>query len=43
MTIDQIKLNEVSVTPLLPLLADPDHSYVGAMTSLVHIRPVAAR
>jgi hypothetical protein len=31
--------NEVSVTPLLPLLIDEKLSYVDAMTSLVHIRP----
>lgn len=31
------KLNEVSVTPLLPLLADDRHTYVDSMTSLVHI------
>lgn len=31
------KLNQVSVTPLLPLLFDDTHSYVDAMTSLVHV------
>jgi cell wall-associated NlpC family hydrolase len=31
------KVNEVSVTPLLPLLADEHQSYVDAMTSLVHV------
>jgi len=31
------KINEVSVTPLLPLLADESHLYVDAMTSLVHV------
>jgi cell wall-associated NlpC family hydrolase len=31
------KLNQVSVTPLLPLLADEQHLYVDAMTSLVHV------
>jgi len=31
------KTNQVSVTPLLPLLATPDQSYVDAMTSLVHV------
>ncbi|WP_225737257.1 SH3 domain-containing protein [Dyella acidiphila] len=31
------KVNEVSVTPLLPLLADGKQSYVDAMTSLVHV------
>lgn len=31
------KLNEVSVTPLLPLLADEKQTYVDAMTSLVHV------
>ncbi|WP_229679019.1 SH3 domain-containing protein [Dyella caseinilytica] len=33
------KTNEVSVTPLLPLLVDDKLSYVDAMTSIVHIRP----
>ena len=33
------KTNEVSVTPLLPLLVDEKLSYVDAMTSLVRIRP----
>lgn len=33
------RTNEVSVTPLLPLLVDEKLSYVDAMTSLVHIRP----
>lgn len=31
------KLNQVSVTPLLPLMADKDRTYVDAMTSLVHV------
>jgi hypothetical protein len=31
------KVNEVSVTPLLPLLADEQRTYVDAMTSLVHV------
>ena len=31
------KLNEVSVTPLLPLLADENHSYVDVMTSLIQL------
>lgn len=31
------KANEVSVTPLLPLLADGRQSYVDLMTSLVHV------
>lgn len=31
------KLNQVSVTPLLPLMADKDQTYVDAMTSLVHV------
>jgi hypothetical protein len=35
--IHRTKLNEVSVTPLLPLLADENHSYVDVMTSLVHV------
>jgi len=34
-----VKLNEVSVTPLLPLMFDSKHSYVDRMTSIVHIRP----
>ncbi|MFS2020267.1 hypothetical protein ACEN88_27290, partial [Massilia sp. CT11-108] len=29
------KLNQVSVTPLLPLYADDEKTYVDAMTSLV--------
>jgi cell wall-associated NlpC family hydrolase len=33
------KTNEVSVTPLLPLLIDEKLSYVDAMTSLVRVRP----
>ena len=33
------RTNEVSVTPLLPLLVDEKLSYVDAMTSLVHIGP----
>ena len=31
------KVNEVSVTPLFPLFADEQHTYVDAMTSLVHV------
>jgi hypothetical protein len=31
------KLNQVSVTPLLPLLYDDNRTYVDAMTSLVHV------
>jgi cell wall-associated NlpC family hydrolase len=31
------KINEVSVTPLLPLMADDKNTYVDAMTSLVHV------
>ncbi|HET7267538.1 MAG TPA: SH3 domain-containing protein [Oleiagrimonas sp.] len=34
-----IKLNQVSVTPLLPLLIDKDTSFVDVMTSIVRIRP----
>ena len=34
-----VKLNEVSVTPLLPLMWDSRHSYVDRMTSIVHVRP----
>ena len=33
-----IKLNAVSVTPLLPLLFDEQHSYVERMTSIVRMR-----
>jgi cell wall-associated NlpC family hydrolase len=36
-TLHRTKLNQVSVTPLLPLLFDDTHSYVDAMTSLVHV------
>ncbi|WP_108470648.1 SH3 domain-containing protein [Rhodanobacter thiooxydans] len=35
----RIKLNAVSVTPLLPLLFNDKQSYVDRMTSIVHIRP----
>ncbi|AIF46782.1 SH3 domain-containing protein [Dyella japonica] len=35
----RVKLNEVSVTPLLPLMYDDTHSYVDRMTSIVHVRP----
>jgi cell wall-associated NlpC family hydrolase len=35
----QVKLNAVSVTPLLPLLLDGQHSYIDRMTSIVRIRP----
>lgn len=35
----RVKLNEVSVTPLLPLMYDDKHSYVDRMTSIVHVRP----
>ncbi|WP_130619832.1 SH3 domain-containing protein [Dyella amyloliquefaciens] len=38
-TMRRVKLNEVSVTPLLPLMFDSKHSYVDRMTSIVHIRP----
>jgi hypothetical protein len=31
------KLNQVSVTPLLPLMADKNQTYADAMTSLVHV------
>jgi hypothetical protein len=33
------KTNEVSVTPLLPLLVSDKLSYVDAMTSIVHLQP----
>lgn len=36
-TLRKTKLNQVAVTPLLPLLYDDTHSYVDAMTSLVHV------
>lgn len=36
-TLHKTKVNQVSVTPLLPLLFDDTHSYVDAMTSLVHV------
>jgi hypothetical protein len=35
----EVKLNAVSVTPLLPLMFDEKHSYVDRMTSIVRIRP----
>jgi cell wall-associated NlpC family hydrolase len=35
----RIKLNEVSVTPLLPLMLGDDASFVDRMTSIVRIRP----
>jgi cell wall-associated NlpC family hydrolase len=35
----RVKLNEVSVTPLLPLMYDDQHSYIDRMTSIVHVRP----
>lgn len=38
-TIRRVKLNEVSVTPLLPLLFNDKQSYVDRMTSIVRIRP----
>lgn len=34
-----LHLNAVSVTPLLPLRFDPQHSYVDRITSIVRIRP----
>ncbi len=34
-----LHLNAVSVTPLLPLRFDTDHSYVDRITSIVRIRP----
>ena len=36
-SLKRTKLNQVAVTPLLPLLAEADRSYVDAMTSLVHL------
>lgn len=35
----RVKLNEVSVTPLLPLMYDDTHAYIDRMTSIVHVRP----
>ncbi|WP_266180646.1 SH3 domain-containing protein [Dyella humicola] len=35
----EVKLNAVSVTPLLPLMLDSKHSYVDSMTSIVRVRP----
>jgi cell wall-associated NlpC family hydrolase len=35
----RVKLNEVSVTPLLPMMYDDRHTYVDRMTSIVHVRP----
>lgn len=35
----QVKLNAVSVTPLLPLMLDETHSYVDRMEGIVHVRP----
>ncbi len=37
-SIADIKLNAVSVTPLLPLLFDEQHTYVERMTSIVRMR-----
>ena len=38
-TIRRVKLNEVSVTPFLPLLFNEKQLYVDRMTSIVRIRP----
>lgn len=35
----KVKLNAVSVTPLLPLMYDDKHSFVDRMTGIVHVRP----
>lgn len=35
----RVKLNEVSVTPLLPLMYDDKHTYVDRMTSIVRVHP----
>jgi len=35
----RVKLNEVSVTPLLPLMFSDDASFVDRMTSIVRLRP----
>lgn len=37
-TLRHIKLNEVSVTPLLPMMASGDKTFVDRMTSIVRIR-----
>jgi cell wall-associated NlpC family hydrolase len=37
--IHRVKLNEVSVTPLLPLLFNDQQTYIDRMTSIVRIRP----
>jgi hypothetical protein len=34
----RVKLNEVSVTPLLPLMFSDDASFVDRMTSIVRVR-----
>lgn len=41
--IRKTKLNQVSVTPLLPLYADDKTLYVDAMTSLVHVTRAVGR
>jgi hypothetical protein len=38
-TMRRIKLNEVSVSPLMPLMFNDKQSYVDRMTSIVRIRP----
>ncbi|HEV7778933.1 MAG TPA: NlpC/P60 family protein, partial [Luteibacter sp.] len=38
-SVKRVKLNEVSVTPLLPLLFGNQTSYVDQMTSIVRMRP----
>jgi hypothetical protein len=35
----RVELNEVSVSPLTPLLFGDDETYVDRMTSIVRIRP----
>jgi hypothetical protein len=35
----RVKLNAVSITPLLPMMANAKESFVDHMTSIVRIRP----
>jgi hypothetical protein len=37
-----LHLNGVSVTPLLPLMMDPDHRYVDRMTAVVRVAATKA-
>jgi hypothetical protein len=38
-----VDLNEVSVSPLMPLLFNDTQTYIDRMTSIVRIRPAAAK